>query len=313
MPSNGQVTQLEEASSRDPKKRQYGWSAAREKEGLDEKRRMAKHFVDHDFLTKPALGTAPSDERENAALVMVTLGTTPNAVVKASVEWMYDEWDDRGPFNVCWYTPGARVASTLRNFREEDQATRSAADLFLLPGQVDHETEGVLGDVPVRFVEESLGTTGFKHIILSAYSFDLDKGVAKFRYRNEISLQRACALRSSEHTFLFIDPSKFRSQGEDGYTIQDMLDSSRSRMVTLYTVSSESNDFIRRGFSALWDRVAESCNFTRADNRLRLCIVGRVGEAPEVLPALTNTEVSNGVVSECSKRITKFVGARRES
>ncbi|MCC6230495.1 MAG: hypothetical protein IT432_14875 [Phycisphaerales bacterium] len=315
MTNNGLMSQGTPSPPADANRRKFGWSEGREGEALEDKRRMADHFVNHDFLTKPAITISPSDSRENAALVMVTLGTTPNAVVEESLKWMVRQWERNGPFNVRWYTPGARVASTLQRFRKENPATRSAGNLYLLPGPVDQDTEGVLGDVPESFVAETLGGTGFKHTILSAYSFDLDNGVAKFWYKDEIGLQRSVALRTCEHAFLFLDPSKFRAQGEVGYSLEEMLDptKSRSRLVTIYTVGSDANEVIRSGFLKLWQQVAKNCGFTVKTNRLRLCIVGRPGEAPEVLPSAVSTEVTNEQHSNDSERLPAALSSRSRS
>jgi hypothetical protein len=69
----------------------------------------------------------------------------------------------------------------------------------------------------------------------------------------EVRLQYACATRYASEKYLFLDATKFRKEGEAGYSVAEMLKAADS--VTIYTVSSINDDWLIKNFVALCDRV----------------------------------------------------------
>jgi hypothetical protein len=165
----------------------------------------------------------------------------------------------------------------LTEIRDRDRGLRTALKLFLFPGEVDEEIQSVLGRDAEIFAERL--QRHFTYAFLSAYSFDLSTGDVYFYFARELRLQRACATRFADHKFLFLDSSKFKSSGEKAYGVVDMLRSSYS--ITLYTVSSERDEWVVRRFKSLCDSVLKAPASSTADQSdlktLRLQIVGRDG------------------------------------
>jgi hypothetical protein len=108
-------------------------------------------------------------------------------------------------------------------------------------------------------------------------------GSVYFHSPHELRLQKACATRFASHKFLFLDSSKFKSEGERGYGIKDLLDTADK--VTVYTVSSlslERDQRIKTNFQRLCANLLEDQQDIGVNDRsevktLRLQIVGREG------------------------------------
>jgi len=251
------------------------WSASRALTSIDEKILMAKFFARHHFLVRE--GQSPEAPRETVASIILNHGTTPNSVLKEAVQWIKDN-KGSGPFFLTWYTPGHLIPTTLQEIRDQDRGLRTALKLFLLPGEVDEEIQSVLGRDAEIFAEKL--QRHFTYAFLSAYSFDLSAGDVYFYFARELRLQRACATRFADHKFLFLDSSKFKSSGEKAYGVIDMLRTSYS--VTLYTVSSERDEWIVKRFehlcSSILKAVPTAAPADQSDLKtLRLQIVGRDG------------------------------------
>jgi len=210
---------------------------------------------------------------------------------------MKDEWRDQGPFSVTWYTGSALVAATLQNYKVRNTQLRSAAELFLLPGPVDPDSESVSGLVPAQFIASQIDRY-FTCLILSAHSFDILSGTAYFHFPDEIEFQKRCALLPARNKFLFLDASKFRHEGQPGYLVADLLRNCQS--VTIYTVMAVPDPTVVAGFDAL----ATSLNMKDVGDdwadvegqRLRLCIIDRNGS-----PVLNRPK---GTVSASSARVS---------
>lgn len=255
------------------------WSACRTKSKADEKTLMAQHFASHDFLLPE--GQNPEGARETVASIIVNQGTSPDRVVREALEWiLHKENQDRGPFFLTWYTPGHLVPTTLKSFRDAHRHLRTATRLFLFPGEVDEETESVSGPDAEYFAEQL--QRRFTYAFLSAYSFDVCTGSVYFHLPRELRLQKACAKCFAAHKFLFLDSSKFKSEGERGYGIGDLLDTAYK--VTIYTVSSLSpkkDSWIKARFEQLCATLLKNQPAGMEDHtevkKLRLTIVGRDG------------------------------------
>lgn len=252
------------------------WWSARADQDVEEKALMADYFVDHHFLVP--IGQRSGSSRETVASILVNSGTTPNSIVEKALSWIVDNKKKGRPYFLTWYTPGHVVPTTLSHFREEDNPDRglaSAFRLFLFPGDVDDETQSVLGDHAVDFITKF--QRDFHYALLSAYSFDLKTGDVRFHFPKEIALQRACATRWADHKFLFLQASKFQPEGETAYRLRDMLHTART--VTIYTVHSANDEKIIAGI----DRLAKMMRLkdgspppgTLDFKLLRLQIVGR--------------------------------------
>jgi hypothetical protein len=83
-------------------------------------------------------------------------------------------------------------------------------------------------------------------------------GTAYFHYKDEIKLQKACATRLTSHKFLFLDPTKFTDTGEPGYEFWQLLETAES--VSIYTVASERDDWIKLKFDELCHAVLQDCH-----------------------------------------------------
>jgi hypothetical protein len=238
-----------DARAENPQEERYSeaWWSARSHQELDEKNLMAQYFVDHHFLVP--LGQSSEAPRETVASILVNQGTTPNSIVKRALEWIFDHKKKGEPYFLTWYTPGHVVPTTLSEFRltSPERGLSSALKLFLFPGDVDEETQSVLGEHAVRFVAQF--QRNFRYSLLSAYSFDITTGDVKFHFPKEIALQRVLATRWADHKFLFLQTSKFKTEGETAYCLRDMLDTSRA--VTIYTVHSALDEQIIAGVRKL--------------------------------------------------------------
>jgi hypothetical protein len=258
--------------------REMTWSKQRSKHRSADKHQMGRYYVAHDFLV-PENVSPEADRREPVASILVNQGTTGDVVVHEVLTWIVEHFD-RGPFNIIWYTSGALVPATLKQVRESYPSynLRSVTQLFLFPGRVDPQTEAVSGDEAAEFVNK-LGRQ-FTYSFLSANSFDIAKGVFYFHYKDEIALQRACATRPAAHKFLFFDPTKFRKEGEPGYEFGELLQTADS--VSIYTVTSEKDEWIKNKFDELCGRVLRDCHELAAPRNnaeldmktIRLQIVG---------------------------------------
>jgi hypothetical protein len=242
---------------------------------------VAEYFVMHDFLVRD--GVSPeSATRETAASILVNAGTTPNEVVKAALQWMKEEWRERGPFSVTWYTGNALVAATLQEYRVDNVQLRSAAELFLLPGPVNSDLDSVMGRVPAEFVLKQIDRH-FSCLILGAHSFDMVSGTCYFHFPDEIELQQRCALLPARDKFLFLDPSKFRKEGEAAYEVHELLNNCQS--VTIYSVIPEKDSSVLSDFETLTHRMqmvdAGSEWVTGNAKRLRLTVINDSGQLLE--------------------------------
>jgi len=262
-----------------------GWSAHRDSLCRDEKQAMARHFAMHEFLVRE--GTNPETARRaSVASINVNPDTTPNIIVKEALKWISEH---PATFDITWYTPGTLVPSTLLDFRQANPQLQKAAQLFLFPGLVDVNIQSVIGPEAEEFAEGL--DAGFTYAFLSCAYCDLRAGTVRFHHPTELRLQRACALRRARKKFLFLDPTKFEDEERPTYTIKELLSTSQS--VTLYTVSSQKDDWIKTTFetlrgSTLVKPVAGTQAHDQADLKsLRLVIVGRSGKAPFVSQPLT--------------------------
>lgn len=227
------------------------WSARRAKHMPDEKKLMAEYCARHDFLVREN-SNPETDLRETVASILVNQGTTPDIVVKEALRWI-ENHQDRGPFHITWYTPGNLVPGTLRSFRQNHQHLSAATQLFLFPGRVDQQTESVSGPEAEAFAQRL--ERRFTYAFLSAHSFDIHTGIVYFHLPEETRLQQACATRYAAHKFLFLDSSKFKSEGEIGYRIDELL--RESEAVTIYTVSSDKDEWIKVKFAALCNSILD--------------------------------------------------------
>jgi hypothetical protein len=261
------------------------WGRARAHQEVEDKKLMADYFVDHDFLVP--VDQNPDDGRETVASILVNQGTTPSDIVTRALEWIFEHKEKGRPLFLTWYTNGHVVPTTLSQFRQIDDQVHqgkfsSALKLFLFPGDVDEETQCVLGEHAIQFVGQF--KRNFHYAFLSAYSFDIDTGDVKFYFPKEVALQKVLATRWADHKFLFLQPSKFQTEGETAYHLRDMLKTSQS--VTIYTVHSCKTEKILKGFKKLAEKMKlmemnerSRSSETLDGKRLRLQIVGR-DEAP---------------------------------
>jgi DeoR/GlpR family transcriptional regulator of sugar metabolism len=113
------------------------------------------------------------------------------------------------------------VPTTLRLFREKHPVLASATQLFLFPGRVDQQTESVSGREAEEFSFQL--SRCFSYALLRPYSFDIRTGIAYFHLAEEVRLQYACATRYASEKYLFLDATKFRKEGEAGYSVAEML------------------------------------------------------------------------------------------
>lgn len=253
------------------------WSACQANTNPKQKSILGEFFAEHDFLVRGDRNGV-KDLRERASLFLVAPGTTPNTVVKTSLYWMRDHWAPN-PFTVKWYSLGALLPATLYDFKKENPTCDSAARLFLIPGEVDPQSETVTGKYPIEFLKQlNIRLNGS---ILSAYRFDMATGTAYFYFDNEVEVQRAGAMFYADDKYVFLDPSKFSPSGSPGYNVRDLLMTSQT--VTIYTLTSGSDNRIMDQFKALCvehlECAEESPQPSRDETkRLRLCIVGANSE-----------------------------------
>ena len=256
------------------------WAARRDRLRIDEKRLMAAYCARHDFLVPEGLNPE-TDHRETIASILVNQGTTPHTVVKEVLGWIRDN-QRLGPFDITWYTPGTLIPSTLLAFRQENPHLTAATQLFMFPGRVDFQIQAVAGPEAVTFAERL--ERCFTYAFLSTNSFNMEEGTAYFHYPEEIRLQVACAKRYAAHKFLFLDSSKFKREGDAGYRINNLLETSEA--VTIYTVSSKKDPWIKTKFEVLGERLLETPGNKRTSARaasyhafdmkaLRLRIIGQ--------------------------------------
>ena len=252
------------------------WSVSRAQIKADDKALMAKEFIQHEFLVPT--NQDPEESRETAASIIVNQGTSQNRVVEEALDWIKNN-PTKGPFFITWYTPGHLVPTTLKRVRDKHKHLRTATSLFLFPGEVDLETESVSGPDAESFAENL--QRKFSYAFLSANAFDVGTGRVYFHWPRELRLQRACATRFASHKYLFLDSSKFTSQGEEGYSIRDLLETANS--VTIYTVTSmtsERDRWIATKFETLCKHLLQESSKTAEDDldvlkSLRLVVVGR--------------------------------------
>lgn len=277
------------------------WSTSRHEYKNKEKWQIATHFVEHEFLVPD--GASPEAARETVASIFVNQGTTQNIIVEKVLEWIKTK-SNAPLFDITWYTTGSLVPATLRKSRQnsqgEDLELRQATQLFQFPGRVDPIREVVIGPEPVTFVKQL--DRCFSYAFLGAYSFDIDTGKIYFHYSTEVELQVACAGLYAARKYLFLDSSKFKQEGVSGYDINLLLGSSEN--VTIYTESSNKDDWIKEKFSELCATLLETQGERRknrsgrknnlAIKNLRLCIVG-LGNTP------TYSEARSGLYCSVKK------------
>jgi len=223
---------------------------------------MADHYLAHDFLVD-GWQTPNRGHTVTSASIIVNPGTTPNLIVQkalASVEKELADHPTQGAPHIIWYTPGALIPATLREARVNNSLVnkglmRSASRLYLFPGLVDPDREMVLGQEAVDFIEKQQNTC-FTYALLSAYAFDIHTGTVFFFFPEEVQLQKPVALRGATHKFLFLEPAKFRRDGNPGYEIRQLLESAHAS-VTIYTVASDQNAAIEGQFLELAQRLLD--------------------------------------------------------
>lgn len=259
-----------------------GWSAVRATVAAEEKKRMARHFVQHDLFVQE--NETPGDGREvSAAKVTVNPGTTPNEIVRQALEWVKTEVDNNpayaGAPHITWYTPGSLVPATLLDFRVTHPHLRNCCGLHLYPGMVDSNLDMVRGTEAVNYARQL--EKCFTYALLSGYAFDMSKGTVFFFFDDEVELQRAMALSEAEHKFLFLEPEKFKREGSKAYSIRELLQTSTA--VTIYTVSSQKDATVEKQFRNLAESLLDTGTEGTPDRRrLRLVIVGK--DKPVNLP-----------------------------
>jgi hypothetical protein len=252
------------------------WSELQSREKPDEKRVMARHCAVHDFLVSPD-SNPEVDARMKRASILANNGTTSEVAVKECLDWVVSNYEDRGPFDLTWYTTGTLVPSTLKEYRDKYPHFAAAMHLFLFPGRVDQQMEAVSGPDPVDFAERM--DRCFRYAFLGAHSFDMVTGTAYFHLPEEVRLQKAIATRYAAHKFLFFDSSKFKREGEVGYRVADILEGAEA--ATIYTVSSgpETDGRLKADFRRLCVTIlppgVEGTDASLSRKRvLRLVIVG---------------------------------------
>jgi hypothetical protein len=86
----------------------------------------------------------------------------------------------------------------------------------------------------------------------------------------------------AEHKYLFIDPTKFKIEGEKAYGIAEILKT--ATMVTIYTVSGEEDAWIEASFHKMCSNILAIIECCKSDveyrsvKYLRLQIVGQDAE-----------------------------------
>ncbi len=267
--------------------RVYTWSALNAEHRPEEKRLMGCHCAAHNFLV-PKDGNPEKDPREKLASVLVNGGTSPTMAVEECLEWIVAN-QDRGPFDVTWYTTSSLVPAKLRDYREKYKHLAAAMHLFLFPGRVDQQMEAVSGPDAEVFAQNL--DRCFRYAFLSAHSFDMSTGTAYFHLPEEVRLQKACATRYADHKFLFLDSGKFKKEGEIGYQIDELLGT--ADMVTIYTVASDDdhrNRLLKQQFTSLSSRILKAPtqapgsgdqNVIPSIRSLQFVIVGRNGVPTE--------------------------------
>ena len=174
-------------------------------------------------------------------------------------------------------TDEQEIKTFLQSIKEEHVELGSAADLFLLPGPVDQDVECVLGSVPTKFMRSEI-SRHFSCLLLSAYAFGMREGRAYFHFTKELELQTGCALLSARDKFLFLDPSKFREEGEPAYTVRELFEN--TEYVTIYTVSSSLDSRIVEDFEYLASSLGMEEKIEKPISGLksvRLCIIESSG------------------------------------
>ena len=264
-----------------PDNQQETWAASRAEIQKEEKELMASYFADHDFLLSE--GADPSmDPRENAASFLTNHGTTPNVVVRGSLEWIEKHAGDV-PFHITWYSPGTLVPATLHEFRKDHLHLSAATHVHLFPGTVDIQLQAQIGKEALEYARRI--KRRFSYMILSGHSFDLRTGVVRFHFDREIPMQTACASLEATQKFLFLDSQKFSGEGEVGYSLRDLLMTSNG--VVMYTVSSPRKEEIKAAFKGLCaDLLIDDASGadSREQKSLRLTIVGRGNDPTESIP-----------------------------
>jgi hypothetical protein len=268
------------------------WSDGRAEILADEKQLTADFFAEHEFLLpSDVLDTRSTEEnhgnpsssdenrRNPSASIIVNAGTQPNQVVYSVLAWV-EKNPKLGPFFLTWYTPGHLIPETLRKFRTAKGNLHMAAavKLFLLPGEVDFETQSVCGPDAEAFAEKL--QRRFTYAFLSAYAFDIHKGDVYFHGARELALQQKIAMRFAATKFLFLDSSKLKPEGdgERAYTVHELLETSHA--VTIYTVSvnQKHDEWVMEGFDKLGEALFDPHSSPNG-NKKRLClrIVDRTG------------------------------------
>jgi hypothetical protein len=255
------------------------WSDSRAEFKTDEKCLIGGSFAEHEFLMPVDAGWSDDQRRIPTASIIVNPGTQPNQVVDSALAWI-EKNTKLGPFFIIWYTSGNLVPETLRRYRVKKGNLHifSAVQLFLFPGEVDYATQAVCGPDAEDFVRKL--TRKFTYAFLSAYAFVMETGDVYFNSTREIELQHAVATRFAATKFLFVDSSKMKAEGdgERGYSVRELLDSSHT--VTIYTVSVDPVhaqsviDAFHKLAARVFNRAPDASGRTK---RLCLRIVGPTG------------------------------------
>lgn len=227
-----------------PRTRPETWAASRAQEKEGEKEIMAEYFANHDWLVRESPGASL---RETVAAVLVNQGTSPAVVARQALRWIEEHAVDNAVFHVTWYSPGALVPAALHEFRQNNPHLSAATHVQLFPGEVDLQLQAMISREAHEYARKI--TRRFTYMLLGGYSLDLEAGVVRFQFDREIPMQTTCALLKATQKFLFFDSGKFTGEGEIGYSVADLLATSKS--VTIYTVSSANDEEIKAGFSTL--------------------------------------------------------------
>lgn len=256
------------------------WSDSRAEFKTDEKCLIAGSFAEHEFLMPFDTRWGEEQRRIPTASIIVNPGTQPNQVLDSALAWI-EKNPKLGPFFIIWYTSGHLVPETLRRYRVKKGNLHMvpAVQLFLFPGEVDFATQAVCGPDAEVFVTKL--ERKFTFAFLSAYAFVMETGDVYFNSTREVALQRAVATRFAATKFLFLDSSKLKPEGdgERGYSVRELLDSSHT--VTIYTVSADQahTQWVIDGFHKLADSVFDRRMESASGRTKRLClrIVGPTG------------------------------------
>lgn len=271
-----------------PKKphRAQGWSRSQQRFERNEKSWLAKCFANHAFLVD---GEYPEESEHRVvphAAILANTGTTAAEVVRECLIAIERRWrKTQIPFHTLWQSPGAFVATVVREFVLDHPDCRTGVDLFLVPGKVDYGMDSVTGDEAVSYLRDL--SRRFTYTFLSVHRIDLASGQCYFFFPQEVAIQTAIAFKDSLTKNLFLTPSKFYGfEGDSGYNVIDLFNTTDN--VNLFvTVDSNDVESVRNDFTSLcvensFTDVVPDRSHT-AVKRLQLCFVQEGGEPLERL------------------------------